>query len=76
MYKNFSHIKNVSENGENATMLLNKRIGNSYNEDGTLAEQGIQGDQFANEMLYLKACMKVKNVDVEINSIGGEMSSE
>ena len=73
MYKNFSHIKNVSENGENATMLLNRRIGNSYNEDGTLAEQGIQGDQFANEMLYLKACMKVKNVDVEINSIGGDV---
>lgn len=73
MYKNFSHIKNVSENGENATMLLNKRIGNAYNDDGTLAEAGIQGDQFANEMLYLKGCMKVKNIDVEINSIGGDV---
>jgi len=73
MYKDFLHIKNVSENGDTATMMLNKRIGNAYNEDGTLAEAGIQGDQFANEMLYLKACMNVKNVDVEINSIGGDV---
>jgi len=73
MYKDFLHIKNVSENGDTATMMLNKRIGNTYNEDGTLAEVGIQGDQFANEMLYLKACMNVKNVDVEINSIGGDV---
>lgn len=73
MYKDFLHIKNVSENGDTATMMLNKRIGNVYNEDGTLAEVGIQGDQFANEMLYLKACMNVKNVDVEINSIGGDV---
>jgi|GEM_PF-2188771 len=73
MYKDFLHIKNVSENGDTATMMLNKRIGNVYNEDGTLAEVGIQGDKFANEMLYLKACMNVKNVDVEINSIGGDV---
>ena len=73
MYKDFLHIKNVSENGDTATMMLNRRIGNAYNADGTLAEVGIQGDQFANEMLYLKACMNVKNVDVEINSMGGDV---
>lgn len=76
MYKGFNHIKNVSEDGETATMLINKRIGNVYDDKGNCTEYGIQGDQFANEMLYLKAVANVKNIDVEINSIGGDVTND
>ena len=76
MYKDFNHIKNVSEDGETATMLLNKRIGNAYDDKGNCTEYGIQGDQFANEMLYLKAIAKVSNIDVEINSVGGDVTND
>ena len=76
MYKDFNHIKNVSEDGSTATMLLNKRIGNAYDASGNFIEYGIQGDQFANEMLYLKAVCNVNNIDVEINSAGGDVTND
>jgi ATP-dependent protease ClpP protease subunit len=76
MYKDFKHIKNVSEDGKSATMLLTGRIGNTYNEDGTVAEYGIRGDMFANEMLYLKAIENVDTIEVEINSVGGDVTND
>src|ERR1700757_1373127 len=76
MYKDFNHIKNVSEDGSSATMLLNKRIGNAYDASGNCVEYGIQGDQFANEMLYLKAVCQVNTIEVEINSVGGDVTND
>lgn len=76
MYKDFNHIKNVSEDGSTATMLLNKRIGNAYDASGNCTEYGIQGDQFANEMLYLKAVCQVNTIEVEINSVGGDVTND
>jgi ATP-dependent protease ClpP protease subunit len=76
MYKNFLHIKNVSEDGKTATMLLNKRIGNAYDDMGNCTEYGIQGDIFSNEMLYLRAVENVQNIEVEINSIGGDVTND
>lgn len=76
MYKDFNHIKNVSEDGSIATMLLNKRIGNAYDASGNCVEYGIQGDEFANEMLYLKAVCQVNTIEVEINSVGGDVTND
>ena len=75
MYKDKIYIKNVSEDGKTATMLLNKRIGNAYDEDGNVSDWGVNGSEFANQLAYLKA-NGCEDIDVEINSIGGDVTQD
>ena len=66
--KNFKFIKNLDESKREATILLYKPIGTYYEEDGELVE-GINGHQFAQELLWLQDY--VDTIHVRINSIGG-----
>lgn len=67
----FQHVKNITN--DEATMLIGARIGNSYDEEGNVTAYGISGYGFASEMQYLKEVKGVKNITVEINSVGGSV---
>jgi ATP-dependent protease ClpP protease subunit len=65
----FNYIKNISE--DKAVILLYKPIGSWVDNEGNEVN-GISGELFANEMLYLES-QGVKEVEVRINSIGGSV---
>lgn len=68
--KDFQFIKNIAEDNSEATILLYKPIGSFMDESGNMVE-GINGNAFATELLYLET--QVKRINVRINSIGGSV---
>lgn len=56
--------------GGEGTILIYKEIGNSVSKDGRMI-YGVNGSEFAAEMLYLQE--RCKNITVRINSIGGSV---
>jgi len=66
----FQFIKNIAEDNSEATILLYKPIGSFMDESGNIVE-GINGNAFATELLYLET--QVKKINVRINSIGGSV---
>jgi ATP-dependent protease ClpP protease subunit len=66
----FQFIKNIAEDNSEATILLYKPIGSFMDESGNIVE-GINGNAFATELLYLET--QVKRINVRINSIGGSV---
>jgi len=56
--------------GGDGTILIYKEIGNSVSKDGRMI-YGVNGSEFAAEMLYLQD--RCKNITVRINSIGGSV---
>ncbi len=67
---NFKYIKNYSSESQEATILLYDTIGNVEDEDGNV-KIGINGKEFANELLFLQD--KVQIINVRINSGGGNI---
>lgn len=65
----FKYIKNIVSGGE-GTILIYKEIGNSVDKKGQV-NYGVNGSEFAAEMLYLQQVCK--NITVRINSIGGSV---
>ena len=66
----FNYIQNIAENREEATILLYKPIGKYMDGDGYIVD-GVSGDKFAQEILFLQD--KVKRINVRINSSGGSV---
>src|ERR1035437_331619 len=66
----FKYIQNIADNKEEATILLYQQIGDTEDENGNIST-GINGNEFALELLYLASIVKI--IHVRINSIGGRV---
>ena len=68
--RKFNYINSIAEDRSEATILLYKPIGQYIDSNGDVVD-GVDGERFAQELLFLQD--KVKLINVRINSIGGSV---
>jgi len=67
----FKYIKNIAADKSEATILLYRPIGSFQDEKTGEMVEGINGNAFAQEMLFLET--QVDKINIRINSIGGSV---
>ncbi len=71
MKKNFKYIKKIADDKTEATILIYSPIGTFSDEITGEITYGVDGNCFAQEMLYLET--QVNKINIRINSIGGSV---